>query len=97
MRTQYDHFNQILVNVVYHKVLVNIPLCVISQIEKIGGQARSSSRDLNAYGIEMHCKVRRKHELLLLIVVVILCFRIYDTSSLAIQENRINVGNYSFV
>jgi hypothetical protein len=32
---------------------------MISQIEKVGGQARSNMSDGAAYGIEIHCKVNK--------------------------------------
>jgi len=38
---------------------------MISQIEKVGGQARSNISDGAAYGIEIHCKVRKKYFLFL--------------------------------
>ncbi|CAF3309037.1 unnamed protein product [Rotaria sp. Silwood2] len=38
------------------QVLVDVPLGMISQIEKIGGQARSNISDGAAYGIEINCK-----------------------------------------
>ncbi|CAF1098524.1 unnamed protein product [Rotaria magnacalcarata] len=38
------------------QVLVDVPLGMISQIEKIGGQARSNINDGAAYGIEINCK-----------------------------------------
>ncbi|CAF0769870.1 unnamed protein product [Adineta ricciae] len=38
------------------QVLVDVPLGMISQIEKIGGQARSNMSDGAAYGIEITCK-----------------------------------------
>lgn len=39
------------------QVLVDVPLGMISQIEKVGGQARSQINDGAAYGIEINCKV----------------------------------------
>lgn len=41
-------------------MLVDVPLGMISQIEKVGGQARSNMSDGAAYGIEIHCKVRKE-------------------------------------
>ena len=41
------------------QVLVDVPLGMISQIEKVGGQARSQINDGAAYGIEINCKVER--------------------------------------
>jgi len=38
------------------QVLVDVPLGMISQIEKIGGQTRSQINDGAAYGIEINCK-----------------------------------------
>lgn len=38
-------------------MLVDVPIGMISQIEKVGGQARSNMSDGAAYGIEVHCKV----------------------------------------
>ncbi|CAF3661708.1 unnamed protein product [Rotaria sp. Silwood1] len=38
------------------QVLVDVPLGMISQIEKIGGQTRSNMSDNAAYGIEINCK-----------------------------------------
>jgi hypothetical protein len=35
---------------------------MISQIEKVGGQARSNISDGAAYGIEIHCKVIKKNK-----------------------------------
>ena len=43
----------------YSKVLVNVPIGMISQIEKIGGQKFSQINDGAAYGIEIDCKVNR--------------------------------------
>lgn len=40
------------------KVLVDVPLGMISQIVKVGGQARSNIREGGAYGFEIHCKVQ---------------------------------------
>ena len=40
------------------KILVDVPLGMISQIGKVGGQTRSNIRDRGAYGIEIHCKVQ---------------------------------------
>jgi hypothetical protein len=37
---------------------VDVPIGMISQIEKVGGQTRSNISDGAAYGIEIHCKVR---------------------------------------
>jgi hypothetical protein len=42
------------------QVLVDVPLGMISQIEKVGGQARSNISDGAAYGIEIHCKDLRQ-------------------------------------
>jgi hypothetical protein len=39
------------------QVLVDVPLGMISQIEKVGGQTRSNMSDGAAYGIEINCKV----------------------------------------
>jgi len=39
------------------QVLVDVPLGMISQIEKVGGQTRSNMTEGAAYGIEIHCKV----------------------------------------
>ncbi|CAF3504310.1 unnamed protein product [Rotaria sordida] len=38
------------------QILVDVPLGMISQIEKIGGQTRSNISDSYAYGIEIICK-----------------------------------------
>ncbi len=41
------------------KILVDVPIGMISQIEKIGGQTRSNINDGAAYGIEINCKVKK--------------------------------------
>ncbi|CAF4448807.1 unnamed protein product, partial [Adineta steineri] len=38
------------------QILVDVPLGMISQIEKVGGQTRSNISDGAAYGIEVDCK-----------------------------------------
>lgn len=42
------------------QVLVDVPLGMISQIEKVGGQTRSNMTEGAAYGIEIHCKDLRQ-------------------------------------
>ncbi|CAF3481420.1 unnamed protein product [Adineta steineri] len=42
------------------QILVDVPLGMISQIEKVGGQTRSNISDGAAYGIEVDCKDLRR-------------------------------------
>jgi hypothetical protein len=40
------------------KVLINIPIGMINQIVKVGGQTLSRRNDGASYGIEIICKVK---------------------------------------